>query len=968
LIDAKWKATWLLALAMLASANASAEGPMDLSQAQRQLNGLGYQIGTVDGKAGAKTRTAIRDFQRDRGLPQTGTLDPATWTALNPPAARPEPAEASPEKTLPRAVIAPPPDAKVEPAAPPPASGSGWMWMVAALAGVWWWRRRQRRTIAPQRAETTGQEPGAPSPAEPEYRQEVAMPAVACAAPVRPDVCGRTSSCGNLGSKHCPLSLGVGKRDCIAYTPLDSSLRVGGATATRAEVTTVQRPSSPPPTGTETPSAAVLPLGSLSALKSATTGLLQTAPRARDGWHGKGEAVTVRGFTIADGLVYVGARQPPYRFTNFLINPSLSVASSGADTGGLLMSYYPSYDTIDPRSRLAYLQWLAGGKRDPSASIGYVFLYFYGLEHRIFGDQAIADAPVILAEVERLRGIYATNHSFDRYSREFREVLTLMAKGVPDQPPPFDTIAKHYERPMWLKLGIGRILAEDRPIPAEWMLAWFLCDPEAFHRTAVTRARAEFHPLFLTRFRQRHPDGLKVAKPKSKLRCTYRLAANNNEAEVAGTINEWPDITRLQAPLTKAQEIAGDCMIALDAYSRYLGKNPEGKNSLHAYALLPPEAATSGHPAAEALLGWLEDKTGTGAAQVEVAELCRRLEIELAKDKIGRPQMRDMSALLARFGHGVEPDPQFGGPPLAIGQPAILFRLPAGGAAGALSPAYTAATHMLSLAALVIHADGQIVPEEERMLIRHAEDSLHLSAAERARLEAHALWLLRRPPGLAQIKARLAAADTTGREALARFALALANADGHVSPQEIRLLERIYKLLDIDPKRLFSDLHALAAGSDEPVTVQEAGTAPAGHPIPPPPATAGDTAGVRLDMARIRRIHSETTQVSALLSEIFVEEQPEPEPPTQAEEDENADNGRFPGLDPTHAALLGDLLERPQWPRGDFETLARSYGLLPDGALETLNEWAFDHLDDAVAEDGDPITIHTSLIADGPTP
>lgn len=42
---------------------------------QRRLNELGYKVGRADGFVGAKTRAAIRDFQRDNGLPEDGNAN-----------------------------------------------------------------------------------------------------------------------------------------------------------------------------------------------------------------------------------------------------------------------------------------------------------------------------------------------------------------------------------------------------------------------------------------------------------------------------------------------------------------------------------------------------------------------------------------------------------------------------------------------------------------------------------------------------------------------------------------------------------------------------------------------------------------------------------------------------------------------------------------------------------------------------
>ena len=51
--------------------------------AQQSLNDKGYKSGTPDGKMGPVTRGAIRKYQQDKGLEETGTLDESTLTHLN---------------------------------------------------------------------------------------------------------------------------------------------------------------------------------------------------------------------------------------------------------------------------------------------------------------------------------------------------------------------------------------------------------------------------------------------------------------------------------------------------------------------------------------------------------------------------------------------------------------------------------------------------------------------------------------------------------------------------------------------------------------------------------------------------------------------------------------------------------------------------------------------------------------------
>lgn len=61
-----------------------------------------------------------------------------------------------------------------------------------------------------------------------------------------------------------------------------------------------------------------------------------------------------------------------------------------------------------------------------------------------------------------------------------------------------------------------------------------------------------------------------------------------------------------------------------------------------------------------------------------------------------------------------------------------------------------------------------------------------------------------------QFEEKLSPLTHEARRAIATFLAHLAQADGDVSPQEVRLLERVYKTLELDPKLLYGDLHGAA--------------------------------------------------------------------------------------------------------------------------------------------------------------
>lgn len=49
---------------------------------QGALNAIGYSVGDVDGKFGAKTESAVIKFQKENDIKQTGEVSSATWTSM----------------------------------------------------------------------------------------------------------------------------------------------------------------------------------------------------------------------------------------------------------------------------------------------------------------------------------------------------------------------------------------------------------------------------------------------------------------------------------------------------------------------------------------------------------------------------------------------------------------------------------------------------------------------------------------------------------------------------------------------------------------------------------------------------------------------------------------------------------------------------------------------------------------------
>ena len=97
-------------------------------------------------------------------------------------------------------------------------------------------------------------------------------------------------------------------------------------------------------------------------------------------WVSSDKNVEINGFTIHGGMFYLGTKRQYISFNTepSFIDVSLSISSRKVDIAERLIGYWPSYTHISPKARRAYLDWLAGGRSNPIADIGYVFLFFMG--------------------------------------------------------------------------------------------------------------------------------------------------------------------------------------------------------------------------------------------------------------------------------------------------------------------------------------------------------------------------------------------------------------------------------------------------------------------------------------------------------------------------------------------------------------------------------------------------------------
>jgi uncharacterized tellurite resistance protein B-like protein len=688
-------------------------------------------------------------------------------------------------------------------------------------------------------------------------------------------------------------------------------------------------------------------------------------------WVPVGKAARFGEWTVA-GPAYVGSVLRPAHGLgtrdNCLIDPALPVASR-ADAAGQHMDYWPSYESMKPSCRRAFLEWMALPRSAPDAYIGYVFVYFYGLERRAILERSQADRPAVKAEVLRLLEIYGSNKSFRRYASELLAATEVLDVGPEHDPIPLYEPAGG-DVPASVKIALGRRMKNGRAVEPERLLSLVMSHPETRVRTPARRAFPQLQEMFRTEYHARHPQGLMFAsRGLPAARIVYRSASGTFVSDLTEHLGTIPDASKHATALELGREILDACSDRLEEFSRFVGKAPELADSLHAIALLPPEQrAGAVKDIGGDTLAWLRDRAERQVV-VPAAELFRRTTGSVP-EKITSAKIRDLADTLAKFGACVVPDLRFS-VGAAVNGDLLLFALEKPTEKlQEVSTAYRTALLILSLGMLVALADGAVDEEERQALDAMRRGAAALAPDERRRLAADLRWLELHPLELAALRKRLSSIPPADREKIAGLLVKVAAVGGVRHSSEVALLERVYRQLDLDPERLYSGLHRTidaAVSRDEPVTVARQEPAK-GYAIPERPAETGparveETAPPPKQPTpqpdRLESIRAETQAVTLLLTQVFAE--PEDQGAGQAEPPPEAadDTDRLP---PRLMRLLDQVLLRHTWPPAEFERLARELDLVPGAAMEELNAWAYETHDDVLLEDGDPILVHRALL------
>jgi uncharacterized tellurite resistance protein B-like protein len=716
----------------------------------------------------------------------------------------------------------------------------------------------------------------------------------------------------------------------------------------RATIRIEIRPTVTP--GSDKPQTSSAPAATQSVSTSAPGYFPEPGLRSQARWIPYGEEVTIGAFKVRGGGFYVQDRSTRDDAPGTIIR-SLDVDPSNPDWNGANVGYYPTYEGLRPNQRAAFLAFLDSNRKNPQIPSYCLWLLYYNIEHRLL----TGDPGVIAAEVEQhlaaIRALQAiatrTSSSMDNYGNG---LVAWICHHYPVQTARFETAAPKPPARQWdegINRTLGRVIARGGPLPPDWAFQCaYLRHPKASNAT-WSAVLPEMRALFSRAYRASYPAGYTPKPAATRIRLEYRPAARAGDFHrVVQT--QWPDMSRVDVPfrplVAMLEQVLGT-LEPLRKARRSSTVNLMGELAVYPLTLAkvrPPEQLAGLATAVQA------HHQATPHQGFALSQVFDALQIP-QPEKLAKKDALAASRVMALLGYGMEPDPRFSG---GVSTGKVWVFTVDEPAAETPTPAFAAALIMVQSLMGVAMAGGGVAAAEREAILQHLASQFALTPDENARLHAISHWLEEQPKGLGRVESKLKLLPTKDREALASALVAIANADGHVDAGEVRLLERLYQTLEIDPKRLHADLHHAAVGG-KPSGIAAATTA-ANRPVP-----------ALLDADAIARKLEESARIQSVLAGIFETEHPLviSETPADLEDDsgdeEDATNapteaGALTGVRGEIGALVTRAFPTPApCDRTQWDGLCSELGLMPEGALEEINAWAIERFGDPLLEDAD---------------
>ena len=653
----------------------------------------------------------------------------------------------------------------------------------------------------------------------------------------------------------------------------------------------------------------------------------------------KAEAnVKVQGLTLSRGNFYLGnyykVNKLPkgIKFTSKdkiilwgTINPKLSISQGKF----CKESYFFSYYNLSPEGRYIYLSWLANLTPTQDVPDDILLLYICGIQLRLFLDLdcVIEEKEDLIKNLINLKSELSTKSRISYYIDELIDIS--LAKFFFGKAHKFPLEKFNFFRtPLNFNKYLNYAIFSKDNIDSDRFFEIYV---NLYSNCPLSKCKKYFSLFFeknkrffrLSSFRYNYKDVVHV--PNDLPSHTYLNISKICNFQLFETNSYTSDIIECVGKCFRKYN--GDFLTFKQIYPYSMELNCP-----LVYFSLPKYIAEK---EAEILSNFKESlKTLeiNNAKIVSFSTLAELFGINCDEDFLTRPVIRCIISGLSNFGYGIVPNIDVSSDNLINTKGScVLYKYPKTIQLN-IDPNFKRAEILCKLLAFIMQ--GTNINEQELTAIYDALSKLTANKHNFTYLYAYFLWLSHRKNVLDKgIKQILSALSKSQKSVILNVILNIVATYDFINVDRISALNKILPYLDDNAKSVHSLIHQTIADDSNYVPSRETDNIS--------DESVGVIPEIKLDSNKLNKFKKQTKESHSLLSEIFSSDY----------EEDNSLNTTLGGN--IMKQILVTLFKQEVWEYSDFAELCQNNGILPGSMLEQINDYAYEVVNDLVAEESE---------------
>lgn len=657
-------------------------------------------------------------------------------------------------------------------------------------------------------------------------------------------------------------------------------------------------------------------------------------------------------FKISDALIYT---KPSSYDNEFFSTVTLDSAIGSPDGDLPKLDYWPSYQNITDNQRAKYLEWLASGRNSKLEEVGYIFIFFYGLERRFFKDKK--DKDIILNEVKRLLAKYGElSGSLRGYLGNFL-IYGYLEKGIDNMTSEtIDFLEKLVFENAFLPIKLAYLYQNNLTLDAKtaFNISKSL-DISNSTSVVIKRTSNLIENLFIKKYQYKYGENFPIKLSKQKKIFYYRTATSDFQVNDSFEI---PNVLGLSSQFKKLGLLFNECVEELRPISSLIAKGITEEDPRYFSALPELLKDSKEHPLKNKFIEILNESEKKDIYNfVRVSTLSNLLNFE-PREKLTLTQSKNLVELCREFGYKVEPDPFITSNPYVYTSEIAIFK--------AINFEenfinYNLSKLMLEIGVAISNSDGVISQKEIDHITSFIEVTFASSEDEIVRIEALKHLYISNPPSINGLGKKIREnLNKSQIEIVSEFIVSLSTTDGELHKKEEKTLKTLFKAMGVEMSELEALLQKFKERYEEPVEVL-VGTTAKGEIIQKEVIEPV----IKLDKDIIKKTLDNTKEIANILSDIFNEDENSEVELDQEKKEISQIKEPIVNiqLDIRYKDIFDKIITKNEWSKIEFEALAKKYNFMPSAVIEILNEWSDEALEDfLIEEDGGKFIINLELL------